>query len=212
MYVGLLIYGIVRNREGRYMRIVRVLLSKNFKPEDSFKSKAMNPSKWLESAENLEAAIALVRPTLVECYRKFPSDDYFQAAKLIGPYYLLTGYALECLFKGIIICKGYQCVDAKRGIKFKGHNLVDLAKEAGIITGTYAEKYMLEELTRQTTWKGRYPTAIKWDKEYTNRDGKIEHHGITPFNVELVDGLYSKAKGVLIDFIKDKYTLKPETS
>jgi hypothetical protein len=188
---------------------IKIYASKDFNPVDSFKSQAMNPRKWLECAENMEAAIALLRPPLAEYCQRFSSDftnDFYQVAftarKLIGPFCLLSGYALECIFKGIIVGKGYQCIDKDNVIKFKNHNLLELAKQAGITPGSFIEEYTLKELTKQTVWKGRYPTAMKWNKQYTKEiNGKVEDHSVTNFDIDIIDSLYAKSKEVLVKLL-----------
>jgi hypothetical protein len=64
---------------------------------NDFDEFANSPAMWLMSANELSTAASL----LVKSMRE---NDFFKVQfKIQGPYYMLVGYALECLFDFAII-------------------------------------------------------------------------------------------------------------
>jgi hypothetical protein len=81
---------------------------------------------------------------------RFPHPD-------VLPAFGLFGYALENIFKGILVSKQPTLVKADRlSDKLKEHNLLKLAAAAGIALSE-KEKRILGWLTEVTIWKARYP-------------------------------------------------------
>lgn len=77
--------------------------------------------------------------------------------------FMLFGYALENLTKGVILCRDPSLVKSRFLEKLgqHGHELVYLFERAGIEL-TDEEREVLERTTRMTMWKGRYPVPLKF--------------------------------------------------
>jgi hypothetical protein len=73
----------------------------------------------------------------------------------------LYGTALENVFKALIISNNRSLIGAhKLSAKVKSHNLVELAKAAGIAVPS-REQYLLKWVSEVVIWKGRYPVPTK---------------------------------------------------
>jgi hypothetical protein len=79
--------------------------------------------------------------------------------------FMLFGFALENLAKGIIVCRDPERVTPSgfKGWDTRGHKLVELFELAQIAL-TDDELGLLERVTRLTEWKGRYPLPMRFDK------------------------------------------------
>lgn len=78
--------------------------------------------------------------------------------------FMVFGFALENLAKGIIVCRDPQLVSSARLKKWhgNGHDLTALFDRAAIQISE-AERELLSRTTRITEWKGRYPVAMNFD-------------------------------------------------
>lgn len=84
---------------------------------------------------------------------RFPHPD-------VLPAFSLFGYALENIFKGLLVSKEPTLVKAdKLSDKLKEHNLLSLAAAAGI-TLSDREKRILGWVTEVTIWKARYSVPV----------------------------------------------------
>jgi len=79
--------------------------------------------------------------------------------------FMLFGFALENLAKGIIVCRDPTRVTSSgfRGWDKGGHKLVELFELARFQL-TEDERKLFERVTRLTEWKGRYPLPMRFDK------------------------------------------------
>ncbi len=128
-------------------------------PEQEFQEELNDPISWLNSAADLAAAAELLRAPIKDYWNSVRNGitGRHMADNLFRPYYLLFGFALENLLKGIIIANGYKCVNKKGRFKgFKqGHDLLQLAIKAKVYKAS--EERILQSLTNHTYWYGRYP-------------------------------------------------------
>ena len=77
------------------------------------------------------------------------------------PAFLLFGYALENLFKGIIVANDPTLIsDAKLSSELKSHDLSFLAEKA-VVTLSNAERKNCDRLTAIVVWAGRYPAPTQ---------------------------------------------------
>jgi hypothetical protein len=74
------------------------------------------------------------------------------------PAFLLYGYAVENLLKGLFVKKHPGVTAGDRIQVPTHHDLPELAKEAGY-AATTSETELMERLTTVITWSGRYPVA-----------------------------------------------------
>jgi hypothetical protein len=99
--------------------------------------------------------------------------------ELIGVYWLLMGYSIENLLKGILMAKhpGYFMTDEKmKGINT--HDLPSLCDCCGIVISS-AERTLLGKLQVYIVWMGKYPVPLELRKMYPIKrdDGTWENRG-----------------------------------
>jgi hypothetical protein len=77
--------------------------------------------------------------------------------------FMVLGFALENLAKGIIVCRDPTLVSRAKLKSWHGggHNLVVLFDRAGIQVST-EERQTLERISRVAEWKGRYPVPMSF--------------------------------------------------
>jgi hypothetical protein len=99
-------------------------------------------------------------------YDKGGEHPHIPPANLHGPYFILVSYALENLFKALIITRrsdeiSSQFLQTGRLPRLvQTHNLVKLSKEANIKVDI-GEEDILVRLSRQSGWKSRYPVPVE---------------------------------------------------
>jgi hypothetical protein len=121
--------------------------------------------------------------------------------------FLLFGFALENLTKGIIVCRDPSVVKKGKLKRWhgKGHDLVKLFDQAGIAVDA-DERQTLERTSRLAEWKGRYPVAMNF-YDVDVRDPIVGHVAVS--NVWPADEyarlskLYETAKAVLLETMKE---------
>jgi hypothetical protein len=141
---------------------------------------AQSPRAWLLTAESLlNAAPAHFFSALEQAKRhdaasKVAEDKAWAAMEELGqdsavadievmapeflPAFLLYGFAIENLLKGLYVLANPNTVDDKEINIPTTHNLTFLAQTVGLKTSE-TEADMLRRLTSITTWSGRYPVA-----------------------------------------------------
>lgn len=133
---------------------------------------------WVEKADKLFEASKLLEPqmrafwdvVLTDAkegrYNKGGESPNIPPVDLHGPYFILVSYALENLFKAIIIrdrndeIRSQFVQTGRLPSLIKGHDLVKLSKEASI-TMDISEEDILARLSRQARWKSRYPVPVE---------------------------------------------------
>ncbi len=116
--------------------------------------------------------------------------------------FMVFGFALENLAKGIIVCRDPTVVAKYRLKKWhgNGHDLSTLFDQAEISVSE-EERQLLARTTRITEWKGRYPVAMNFD-EVDAQDRIVGHIAVS--NVWPADdytqlcNLYERAKTILL--------------
>src|SRR4051794_313655 len=118
--------------------------------------------------------------------------------------FMLFGFALENLAKGIIVCRDSKMVTRRRLGKWHGarhgHDLArlfDLAK----ISVTDDERGLLVRATRLAVWRGRYPVPMDFYDVTTEHRliGFLAVTSVWPADVyNGLSGLYKKAAAALI--------------
>lgn len=150
-------------------------------PSDFFKDDKWTPARqyavvgnharsWLDSAFELNLAAKALRIKVEENWHsKKPFREQY-----ISPYYMLIGYTLETLLKGIIVAKGHNCIVNSKFVGFgvNGHDLIALANKAEVSFDNEQSK-ILKLLTEHTTWAGRYPIAVKWQNTYLTDENDV---------------------------------------
>lgn len=143
-----------------------------------FSERLVDAGLWIRSAEELEAAAAVLEPEI----RRYWAEVKVENCRVVqvpqrkcvqSQYLMLMAYALENYFKAILI---HHNIDSLRGrllsdlpCYIRSHNLVSLAREANIQLNT-SEEELLCRLSRYSTWAARYPVptdsdSLKAEKE-----------------------------------------------
>lgn len=126
--------------------------------KEQHQSVAKVPFVWFMDGERLRRSYKILSDRANE---SFGNENYYSP---IGPALMLAGYALENIFKGILVkndCEG--AFDAKGKFKHKSHDLLVLAQNANILLSD-EEKELLEILTHSTVSSGRYPIPLYYDE------------------------------------------------
>jgi hypothetical protein len=121
--------------------------------------------------------------------------------------FMLFGFALENLAKGIIVCRNPKLVDRERLHRWhrKGHKIAELFDWAEISL-TDTERQLLVRMTRMTEWKGRYPVPMDF-YEVGLQDPLIGYIAVSNSwpsdDYEVLSAVYDKAKATLIQTMND---------
>ena len=121
--------------------------------------------------------------------------------------FMLFGFALENLAKGILVCRDPTVVSQGRLRRWhgNGHDLGPLFERAKISL-TDDERRLLDRTTRITEWKGRYPVAMNFD-EVGPHDPIIGYIAVAeswpPDDYHALSGLYDRAKTALLQTMKE---------
>jgi len=121
--------------------------------------------------------------------------------------FMVFGFALENLAKGIIVCREPKLVSRDRLRKWhgNGHDLSALFARAATPMSE-GERQLLDRTRRITEWKGRYPVAMNFD-EVGAQARIVRHTAIS--NVWPADdytglcSLYDRAKAILLETMKN---------
>ena len=124
--------------------------------------------RWLRTAKQLDHAAMLIWSAIQRDFERLQANksreaklDDYPFSGLGGVFWLNGGFALENLFKGIIIQDDPSMVT--NGViskSLKSHNLLELAALA-LVDLDPIEGFFLDVGTACATWAGRYPTSLR---------------------------------------------------
>lgn len=149
-------------------------------PFDTFRQ-AQEPISWAFAADELYEAALLIYYSAAEQLPRFEearraAEDVIQGSPAIDrdgfawapihapapkflPAFLMLGFAIENLLKGLYVTRNSDAVAQDRIGVPKTHDLEQLAQKAGFsLTPTEAD--LLRKLTTVISWSGRYPVAV----------------------------------------------------
>ena len=175
----------------------------------------LNPRLWLEIADKLLEASEVLKPILRDYwnivhtnaregrYDKGGPPPKKTPSELHGPYFILVSYALEDLFKALIIRdRGDEIRDqfgqtGRLPSLIKGHDLVRLSKRANIKIDIIEED-VLTRLSRQLKWKSRYPVPVELSDmrniiKYSNGRGYFTDY-FKPDDIDQLDAIIKRVK------------------
>ena len=121
--------------------------------------------------------------------------------------FLLFGFALENLAKGVIVCRDPSLVGKAKLRRWhgKGHDLVKLFAQAQIPLHP-GEQQTLERISRLAEWKGRYPVAMNF-YDVDARDPIIGHVAVSNVwpaeEYARLSKVFELAKTALIEAMKE---------
>lgn len=177
----------------------------------------LNWDLWIDKAETLLAAAGALEPHIRSYWDVVVSDAkegrYSKGGKpphkppayLQAIYSMLIAYALENLFKAMIIREQQDTFrthimneGGKLPRKIKSHDLIRLAKEAHFKFNA-SDEDLLARLHRNSEWAGRYPvpvssSGLKNIKVFTT-DGKPHLTAfLSPNDIDLLSDLVHRVK------------------
>lgn len=131
--------------------------------QDQF-NRGKHPTFWAINAQSSLHASNVLFDRWEQGWNRFKEQCKSQEApafdvdmELCSPGFLLLGYAIEALSKGVIVNLYQDILETRdgRNILF-GHNLAEKVINTGIQI-TDEETFLLNQLTRVVLWRGRYP-------------------------------------------------------
>lgn len=176
--------------------------SKLFDPDyqrDQFEKKYHSWTSWVLSASGLIAGADAIREKMTDLLNQ---DAYDDSPNLMSSMFLLYGFAIECLLKGLYVKKGNKLTSNGKynaPPNTKSHDLVSLAQVAGFEL-TPDELDLLCKVSRQIKGVGRYPagTAVEDEKPLTRSDGSWEHPGTyRSQELLLIDDVLSRIESIV---------------
>ena len=138
----------------------------------------LNPRFWVEKADEMLEASKVLEPQLRQYWSvvltnakegKYDKGGEYPDTpppNLHGPYFILVSYAIENLFKALIVRErrdeiSSQFLQTGRLPRLiNEHNLVKLSKETNMKVDI-KEEDILTRLSRQSKWKSRYPVPVE---------------------------------------------------
>jgi hypothetical protein len=139
--------------------------------EEEYERKLLDSSEWINRADALLEGATLMEPRIIQFWETWSQHKKdrtlpVMSNRFMGIYFMLVSFAMENLFKALIIKKeGEQLrkeLRDKRRFpkKMKTHNLVDLAKQVAFPIECTPEEHLLRRLSRRSEWAGRYPVPL----------------------------------------------------
>jgi hypothetical protein len=168
----------------------------------NYESRAFWDIHWIRMAKNLLLSAELIEPEVLRYWESLRARAKDKAAqrqpdRYLGPYFMLMAYAMENLLKAAIVrvnsSEYKQAFRAKRKFPaaLKGHDLMDLARKAGLKVNL-DEEDLLRRLTRSAVWFGRYPVPLYYRDNAgaeTFSDGK--KYSVSYFRGDDIERLHS---------------------
>jgi len=175
----------------------------------------LNWKLWIDKADELlagsKALETLVRNRWNVIKDDFKEGRYSEGGKtphrlpqnLQGPYFMLVAYALENLFKAVIVQQQEkkvreQVLNTRRLPKIiEGHDLVALAQAVGLAINV-SEEDLLTRLCWNSIWAGRYPVPVDCGglrnvKVYSDGKAYLTAY-FSPNDVERLNALIERVK------------------
>lgn len=160
------------------------------------------PGEWLSFAEELMDSAEILWKQNDGAIRSeiiHNKIEFLESRKVSGisrPYFLLVGFAIENLLKGLIVCNDPTTITSGKIKRIKTHKITNLIKQISEINLSEEELEICKIIEEAIPYWGRYPIPL----EATNNTPDI---GITPEIREVIKGMYSRLASTLYHKIKD---------
>jgi hypothetical protein len=160
------------------------------------------PGEWLSFAEELmESAEVLWKQNDGSIRSEIIHDkiEVLESRKVSGisrPYFLLVGFAIENLLKGLIVFDDPSTITSGKIKRIKTHKITNLIKEINEINLSEEEIEICKKIEEAIPYWGRYPIPL----EAANITPDI---GITPELREIIKSMYSRLASTLYLKVKD---------
>jgi hypothetical protein len=143
-------------------------------------------------------------------YDKGREYPHIPPPNLHGPYFILVSYALENLFKAIIVRERGDEIRSQFAQKgslpklINEHNLVNLSKKANMEMDI-KEEDILTRLSRQSKWKSRYPVPVELRDlqniiQYSDGEPYFTDY-YAPGDLDWLNAIAQKVRGHAIDYM-----------
>lgn len=168
---------------------------------------------WLDNSEKLKFSGDIILQELQIRINPFLDGicDYSNEEEIMGlwnSYFLLIGFALENLIKGLSVEKHREAIDYTEIFQSywqqhaKGHGISNIAKD-NIDNLTDEEIAILEKLEIYLVWAGRYPTA-QTQNRYIKEVNNLNYKSRDP---EIINSMFLKIKEKLVEeWEKNEYS------
>ena len=136
---------------------------------DEYELTGQNPGSWqLLARRHLSAANVLLERVQVVSQDEWSSEERIAPRLRMMPIYLLLGYALENLVKGLLVARGHNAtwanpLEERKPItldqEFKHHCLPELFQTASVKTSSEERKFL--ENLRDAIESEKYPVGVR---------------------------------------------------
>ena len=160
---------------------------------------------WLDNSEKLKFSADLIQKEFQELISPFLNGqrDYSNEKEIIAlwnSYFLIVGFALENLIKGLSVENHREAKDFNEIYNLywkdydKGHGISKIAKN-NLTNITNEELGLLEKLETYIVWAGRYPIS-KYEKRFIIDKSNLCYK---TNDYEIINTLFLKIKDKLIE-------------
>lgn len=163
------------------------------------------PTEWLDSAEELMRAANILAEkskdmrSVSSLGLKDEDGDYglIDTPGLSNSYFLLAGFAIENLIKGIIVYNDPTVITkGKLDKKIDSHNIINLAQKIDEFSFTEKQKEVCKKIEEAIPYWGRYPIPTK--------QGEVAPYTkITAERVKVINSLFDELSSLLHKKIKN---------
>jgi hypothetical protein len=140
--------------------------------DEQFADSVANPMRWFDTAENLIETARNIEDDLPPRWKGAGLDESYdprtygtessKAFRLLDIYFMLTGFAIENLLKGLLVALKQEhfkeeALQARRlPTELHNHSLHEIALAVGFAPN-HQERSILRKLEDHLLWAGRYP-------------------------------------------------------
>ncbi len=168
------------------------------------------PGEWLSYAEELMDAAELlwenramgIQAELLGTQNKADSDkliidDSRIVSTISKPYFLLVGFAIENLFKGLLVYQNPSNITSGKISKnLKSHKLLTLAQKIPEISLSQEEREICYKIEKAIPYWGRYPIPLEYN-------GVMPFVGVTLEIKNTIKNLFNRISLTLYNKIKN---------
>ena len=164
-----------------------------------YKQILCDPVKWIETAEALREAAEPLANVLRELLSGDTSVNSLVLHRKVHVFEMLWAYCLENLLKALIVSRRLVDKTGEQGKprlpeEINSHDLITLAKTAGL--EYLVEDYLdiLAKLSQCSTWYGRYPLPVR-PNDLENE--KVDIWSVTNVDMRNLEVIYTSVRSEL---------------
>lgn len=160
------------------------------------------PGSWLSFAEELMESAEILWEKNDGSIRSEVTHDKSKIlesrdiSSISRPYFLLVGFAIENLLKGLIVCDDPTTISSGKIKRIKTHKITNLIKEISGIELTEEELNICKTIEEAIPYWGRYPIPL----EASDVTPDI---GVTPLTRKIIKNLYNRLANTLYLKVRD---------